>query len=80
MAANAWQPRMVARALGKGPDMNSRWLLRMTRWAQNPPSAGRVKFVFAIIGICVALYAVERIWGWPEALSPDRSLQRGYKP
>jgi len=60
--------------------MNSRWLLRMTRWAQNPPSAGRVKFVLAIIAVCAALYAVERYYGWPDALTPDRGVQRGYKP
>ncbi len=60
--------------------MNSRWLLRMTRWAQNPPSAGRVKFVLAIIAVCAALYAVERFYGWPDALTPDRGVQRGYKP
>ncbi len=60
--------------------MNTRWLLRMTRWAQNPPSAGRVKFVLAIIGVCIALYMVERVFGWPEALTPDKAVHRGYKP
>ena len=60
--------------------MNSRWLLRMTRWAQNPPSAGRVKFVLAIIMVCIALYTVEHFYGWPDALTPERLMQRGYKP
>ena len=60
--------------------MNSRWLLRMTRWAQNPPSAGRVKFVLAIIMVCVALYSVERVYGWPDALTPQKAMQRGYRP
>ncbi|MFD0858143.1 hypothetical protein [Roseovarius aquimarinus] len=60
--------------------MNTRWLMRMARWAQNPPSWGRVKFVFAIIGICVALYTAERIWGWPDALTPDPVTHRGLKP
>ncbi len=51
--------------------MNYRWLLRMSRWAKNPPSEGRIKFVFAIVAICLALYAVERIYGWPEWLTPQ---------
>jgi hypothetical protein len=60
--------------------MNTHWLLRAARWARNPPSAARVKFVLAIIVVCIGLYAVERLVGWPEALTPDKSLQRGYRP
>ena len=60
--------------------MNHRWLLRMSRWARNPPSEGRVKFVLAIILICVALYAYEHFFGWPEMLTPDATARRGYKP
>lgn len=52
--------------------MNPLWLLRARRWAQNPPSWGRVKLVLAVIGICLALFAVERIWGWPDWLTPER--------
>ncbi len=48
------------------------WMLRMKRWAQNPPSWGRVKFVLAIVAICLALVAVERVFGWPDWLTPDR--------
>lgn len=51
--------------------MNIRWLFRMARWAQNPPGEKRVKFVFAIIALCLVLFGVEFFWGWPEALSPD---------
>ncbi len=53
--------------------MNPRWLLMAKRWAQNPPSMGRVKLVVAIVGICIALYAIETIWGWPAWLTPDRA-------
>ncbi|MCZ4353588.1 hypothetical protein O4H61_13800 [Roseovarius aestuarii] len=60
--------------------LSTRWLLRMTRWAQNPPSPARVKFVLAIVLFCLALFAVERIWGWPEALTPNRDVHRGFKP
>jgi hypothetical protein len=50
--------------------MNPLWLLRMKRWLQNPPSAARVIFVFSIIALCLALFAYERLFGWPEALTP----------
>lgn len=50
---------------------NMRWLLRMKRWAHNPPSWGYVKFVFAVILACMLLYAFEYFYGWPEALTPD---------
>ncbi len=52
------------------------WFVRMARWASNPPSAGRVKFVLAVLGMCAVLYGIELIWGWPEALSPER-FRRG---
>ncbi|MBN9889049.1 hypothetical protein [Salipiger abyssi] len=52
--------------------MNPLWLLRMAKWARNPPSSGRVKLVLAVIAFCLALYAVERWVGWPDALSPER--------
>jgi hypothetical protein len=29
--------------------MNPRWLLMPKRWAQNPPSMGKMKFVVAIV-------------------------------
>ncbi|MCE6952740.1 hypothetical protein LAZ40_24300 [Cereibacter sphaeroides] len=51
--------------------MNPIWFLRMMRWARNPPSAGRVKLVLAVLAACLALVAVERLAGWPEALTVD---------
>lgn len=59
--------------------MNQRWLFRMARWARNPPSEKRVIFVFAIITVCLVLFAVEYFWGWPEMLSPDPKRHR-WKP
>lgn len=48
------------------------WFVRMARWVRNPPSWGLVKLVLAVVALCLALYAVDRIWGWPDALTPDR--------
>lgn len=56
--------------------MNQRWLFKMARWAQNPPSANRVKFVLAIVAICLAVLAIEQFYGWPDALSLDPKGQR----
>ncbi|PTN02657.1 hypothetical protein C8N32_10527 [Rhodovulum imhoffii] len=52
--------------------MNYRWLLRAKRWAQNPPSEGRVKFIAAIILLCAALFAIDRLVGWPQWLTPNQ--------
>ena len=51
--------------------MNPVWFLRMARWAKHPPSARRVKLVLAVLAACLALVAVERLAGWPEALTVD---------
>lgn len=44
----------------------------MAMWARNPPSAQRVVLVLCVIGICLALYAIDRLFGWPEWLTPQR--------
>lgn len=57
--------------------MNHLWLLRAVRWARNPPSLARVKLVLAVILVCLILFGIERIWGWPEFLTVDKSIHRG---
>jgi hypothetical protein len=52
--------------------MNPRWLLKAKLWAQNPPSPAKIKFMVAIIAICLALFAVEKFFGWPAWLTPNR--------
>lgn len=48
------------------------WLLRMARWARNPPSPARVKLVLGVVAACLILAGIEWIWGWPEALTPNK--------
>lgn len=48
--------------------MNMRWMLRMKRWVQRPPSWGHVKFVFTILLACALIYAYEYLYGWPDFL------------
>lgn len=50
--------------------MNPRWLLKAKRWAQNPPSPARIKFIAGIIAFCLMLYGVEQLFGWPDWLTP----------
>ncbi len=47
-----------------------RWLLRMARWARKPPSAARVRLVAGVIVLCLVLFAIERLFGWPDWLTP----------
>jgi hypothetical protein len=53
------------------------WLIRAKRWAQNPPSAGRVKLVLGVIALCILLVAIEKFIGWPDWMTVDR---QGIKP
>lgn len=48
------------------------WLLRMAKWARNPPSWGRVKLVVGVVAICLIIVGIEFFFGWPEALTPQR--------
>ena len=59
--------------------MSYRWLLRMKRLAQNPPSESRVKLVLGIIALCIVLYLTERLIGWPDFLSSE-PVGRQWKP
>ena len=48
------------------------WFLRMAQWVRNPPSPQRVKLVLAVVALCLAIFAVESLLGWPDALTPQK--------
>ncbi|WP_261194279.1 hypothetical protein [Pseudoruegeria sp. SHC-113] len=52
--------------------LGPRWLMKMSLWARNPPPLKKVLFVFGIIGVCLALFAVERLVGWPDWATVNR--------
>ena len=56
--------------------MNIVWLMRMKRWAQNPPSPRRVKFVFAIILVAAIIFGLEYAGYWPDWLTAERMGRR----
>jgi hypothetical protein len=43
----------------------------MAQWARNPPSPARIKLVFAVVGLCLAIFAIETWIGWPDWMSLD---------
>ncbi|PCH92934.1 MAG: hypothetical protein COB84_10035 [Rhodobacteraceae bacterium] len=59
--------------------MNLRWLLRMKRWANHPPSWTTVKLVAGVIALCILLYLYEYLYGWPEFLT-TQPVGRGRMP
>lgn len=52
--------------------MNLRWLLMAKRWAQNPPSMGRVKLVAAIVAVCVLIVVAERFGMTPDWMTAEK--------
>ncbi|WP_170450157.1 hypothetical protein [Ruegeria arenilitoris] len=53
-----------------------RHLLRMSRWARNPPSDQRVKLVLGLILLCLVIAGVEYMGWWPDwATSQPRKLR-----
>ncbi len=56
--------------------MNPRHFLRMAKWAKNPPGEKRVKLVFGVIVICLLIFALERLVGFPDWLAPDACVRQ----
>lgn len=52
--------------------MNPIWLIRMARWARNPPSESRVKLVLGAVAVCIAIVVLERVFGFPDWLAPQK--------
>lgn len=52
--------------------MNPMWLVRMAQWARNPPSPQRVKLVFGVVALCLLIFGIEWMFGWPEWLVPQK--------
>ncbi|MCK8484146.1 hypothetical protein MUY21_08860 [Aliiroseovarius sp. S2029] len=52
--------------------MNPRWFMRMAKWARHPPSAKRVRLVFAVVAICAAIVIYEMLFGTPDWMQMER--------
>lgn len=56
--------------------MNPIWLMRMSRWARNPPSAKRVKLVFGAIVLALIIVGIEWMGWWPDWATSERLPRR----
>lgn len=56
--------------------MDPRHLLRLSRLARNPPKGRRLIVILVVIALTLGLYGVERMFGWPEGLTPDQGTRR----
>ena len=52
--------------------MNPIWLMRMSKWARNPPSTKRVKLVFAAIALALIIVGIEWMGWWPDWATAER--------
>lgn len=52
-------------------NLNPRHFLRMAKWARNPPSEKRLILIASVIAVCLVVFGVERLFGWPDWLSVD---------
>ena len=52
-------------------NFNPRHMIRMTKWARNPPGEKQVRLFFLVVAICLVLFGIDRIFGWPEWLTVD---------
>lgn len=50
---------------------NMRQAFRMAKWARSPPGEKQVKLFFIVVLICLALFGVERLFGWPDWLTME---------
>jgi hypothetical protein len=52
------------------------WLMRARMWVKNPPSAKRVKFIFALVAISLLVAALEYFGFWPDWATAQRIPRR----
>ncbi|QFT59845.1 hypothetical protein FIU94_13510 [Sulfitobacter sp. THAF37] len=56
--------------------MNPIWLMRMAKWARNPPSAARVKLVLGAVVLALLIIGIEWMGWWPDWATAERVPRR----
>ncbi len=56
--------------------MNPLWLLRLSRWARNPPSWRKLVLIGVVLALCLLAAGVEYFVGWPDWLTPNGKAGR----
>jgi len=59
--------------------MNPRWLVKMALWVRNPPSKRHQWIVGITFAIAAILYGIEHFFGWPEALTVNKTTPKGLR-
>ncbi|MFV0386244.1 hypothetical protein [Paracoccus sp. (in: a-proteobacteria)] len=56
---------------------NLNWLLRITKWARNPPGPRRVRLVLGVVLLALVIFGLERLGWWPDwaQIENDRTLR-----
>lgn len=49
-----------------------RWLMHMSRWSRNPPSARRVKLFLALLAVIILIVTLDMTGYWPDWARMDR--------
>ena len=52
---------------------NMRQFFRMAKWARNPPGEKQVKLFLIVVALCLVLFGIERLFGWPDWLTMDNT-------
>ena len=60
--------------------MSPLWLLRMKRWAQNPPGTRRVALVLGVGLVCGLIVLSERAGWWPDWATTEPTGPRRTAP
>jgi hypothetical protein len=55
--------------------MNPNWIIRMAKWARNPPSPQRVRLVFVVVALCLIVIGVEKLIGWPDWMTVNPNIK-----
>lgn len=50
-----------------------RQFFRMAKWARNPPGEKQVKLFLIVVALCLVLFGIERLFGWPDWLTMDNA-------
>lgn len=57
-------------------DTMLRWGIRMSQWLRRPPSRQQVIIMGAAIALCLAVFAFERLYGWPSWMTVNGHMPR----
>lgn len=55
-------------------DQMLRWSIRLSQWLRRRPSRQRLILMGVVVALCFAVFAVERLFGWPSGMTVNHRL------